>query len=78
MQRQTTWRVDGDPSIEAMRDSAMRTWQRMEVEFDGFVGPVSSFRPGADYPEVYIRDISTVLRRCSTSMDRNFFKGRPW
>jgi hypothetical protein len=61
MQRQTTWRVDGVPSIEAMRDSAMRTWQRMEVQFDGFVSPVSSFRPGADYPEVYIRDVSTML-----------------
>ncbi|MFN0071835.1 MAG: hypothetical protein ACKVVP_10150 [Chloroflexota bacterium] len=59
--RATSWRVDGVPSIDAMGDSALRTWQRMEVQFDGFLGPVSSFRPGADYPEVYIRDVSTML-----------------
>ncbi|HEX3244477.1 MAG TPA: hypothetical protein VHX16_03645 [Chloroflexota bacterium] len=61
VQRVTSWRVDDVPSIDAMRDSATRTWQRMEVQFDGFVSPVSSFRPGAAYPEVYIRDVSTML-----------------
>jgi hypothetical protein len=60
-QRGTSWHVEGIPAIDAMRDSAARTWQRMEVQFNGFVSPVASFRPGADYAEVYIRDVSTML-----------------
>lgn len=58
---QTHWAVDELNAIEALREPIVRTLEAMETRFAGVSGEVWSFRPGADYPEVYIRDLATIL-----------------
>jgi len=63
---QTVWQVSGRDDIGAMNDAILRTLGRCETEFAGAYGDlVRGFVPGADYPMIFIRDTSTLLRTAS-------------
>lgn len=62
----TTWQLRGRDEIGAMNDAILRVLGRCETEFLGSYGDVvRGFVPGADYPMIFVRDTSTLLRTAS-------------
>lgn len=62
----TMWQLPGRDEIGAMNDTVLRVLGRCETEFLGAYGDlVRGFVPGADYPMIFIRDTSTLLRTAS-------------
>jgi hypothetical protein len=56
----TTWHLEGDDAVNAMRESIADTLQTVEVREPGLSGEIRGFRAGALYAHIYARDSATI------------------
>lgn len=56
----TTWQIDGNDALNAMRASIVRTLDTVRTREHGVSGPIVGFRPGTLYAHIYARDSATI------------------
>jgi Tol biopolymer transport system component len=58
----TLWHFPSRPLIDGMRSSLLYTLTQDEQRQIGLTGSIPTFKPGANYPQIYIRDASWMVR----------------
>ena len=70
--RPTTWRVEGNEQLNAMRATVARTLKAVEARPGGLSGEVLGFRAGEDYGLIFARDSATIAPTAQFLYDAPF------
>ena len=68
----TSWSLEGNDAINAMRESIVGTLKSVEARAPGLSGEVLGFRPGANYGLIFARDSSTIAPAAQFLYDTPF------